>query len=117
MKDKIGCTGNSIKLLFQTATKYVNHDFEKYGIYVFKYDKNKCAKILFEIISFVHLHSNDKKKTELFGHSVNLDTYISILYGEQLTSLEWVRDHNYKKQYEDAQNILNRIDEIRAELK
>ena len=53
LKSKKGCSCTSVKYLYKSVPKTIGHDFEHLGIYVNKYDKNKCAEVLTEIISFI----------------------------------------------------------------
>ncbi len=112
LKSKKGCSCTSVKYLYKSVPKTIGHDFEHLGIYVNKYDKNKCAEVLTEIISFIDDKCDDDTKKRLFDGVVRPCPYIIPLYSKQKSNLEWVINHNYKGQAENANEVLENIDSI-----
>lgn len=112
LRQQLRCSGASIKNLFKTSIKISNHDFEKYGLYVFRYDKKQCSKILIEIISYIELNANPTEKDRLLGAQNSNKLYLDLIFSSQKSKLDWVRNHNYKCQREDAKLIINELDSI-----
>jgi hypothetical protein len=113
LKSEIGCSCTSVKYLYKTVPKTIGHDFEDLGIYVNKYDKNKCADTLTEIVSYIHENCDEDAKNQLFEGVIRPCPYITPLYSQQKSNLEWVVNHNYKEQGENANEVLKNLNLIK----
>lgn len=112
IKSQTKCSGNSIKNLYKSCVKLINHDFEKMGFYVYKIHKNKCADILVEIITYINLYADETTKNRIFYDIARPLLYIDILFGKQKSKLKWVAIHNHQNQREDANTLINKLNSI-----
>lgn len=112
LKKEIGCSGSSIKHLFKSSTKLSNHDFEKLGLYVYRYDKYKCKDTLIEIITYIENNANETEKNRLFSEIQRPTIYLDALFAKQIDKLKWVNNHNYKDQRKSASILIQELSKI-----
>lgn len=112
LKKEFGCSGTAIKYLFKTFPKRWNHKYETLGIYVYRFDKNKCVDILLGIINFFETNANDTEIDRFFYQIVRPIAYLDVLFSTQEDKIEWVYNHNYQDQREDADKILQGLKTI-----
>lgn len=109
IKSKAGCSGASIKFLFKTFPKVINHDFEDLGLFVFRFDKKKCKSILLTIINSIDDTTTEDEKNALFNSISRPTPYLDALFSKQKNRIEWVYNHNYKKQQDSANHLINEL--------
>ena len=112
IKNKVGCSGASIKFLFKTFPKVINHEFEDLGLFVFRFDKNKCKSILLAIINSIDDTTNEDEKNALFNSITRPVPYLDELFSKQKKRIEWVFNHNYKMQKDSAYYLINELKTI-----
>ena len=83
LRNKVDCSGTSIKFLFKTFPKVINHDFDNYGLFVYRFDKKKCKSILlpsslffqegkkYLLLSMILFHQNDEQSLRFFHPWMN----------------------------------------------
>lgn len=112
LKYRLNCSGTAIKRALQRKPKIFGHDFQDYGIDVYYYHIDFCAKIVQEIISYVKVNSNDDVKISIFGSVPRENMYCNLLYGHRISQLHWVEVENYKAQRARAQDLIDSFNAI-----
>lgn len=113
LKYRLGCSGNAIKRALRKKAKVFGHDFQEYGIDVYYYHIDFCAKIVQEIISYINTYSTDEVKKSIFGGRIpSGHEYCDSLYRHRISQLRWVEAENYKNQRARAQDLIDSFDAI-----
>ncbi len=112
LRNKVDCSGTSIKFLFKTFPKVINHDFDNYGLFVYRFDKKKCKSILLTIIKCIDEIATEEEKRNLFNPISSPLPYIDALFFKQKNRLIWVKNHNYKNQQDVASHLIQELKTI-----
>ena len=115
LKYTIPCSGAAIKHAMQSSLKVVEHDFQTYGLVVFRYHKETCAEIVKETIRYIMTHGDDVAKKKALGCTPAKNAYgecLRLIYDYRLSQLKWVKNENYKNQGADAAKLCNKFDAL-----
>ena len=114
LKSTLGCSGRAAKRAVTEDKKIRNHDYETYGLYVFYYHREFCARIVATIIDYIKNRSTEIEKMELFGFIPGNDReYFDLIYGYRESQLQWVEVTDYKQQRDIAHSILDDFNNIK----
>lgn len=110
LKRELHCSGKSIKRMYKRCTKTQNHDFERYGLEVFYYNKYVTAEILHKVIDYLRKYCEISDREKLFGCVPKKDDeYLKLIYSRRLSQLIWVSTSDYNGQGTDAEELYRRI--------
>ena len=105
LKRKIpNCSSRAIRRTVKICEKVYNHDYEKYGLDVYYFHKELCARIVEEILDYM-IRQDTQTKINIFGRDINKSETINIMCDHRIDQLEWVANTDYKEQGEAAGNI------------
>lgn len=109
IKTQLSCTNNAIKFLYKSGIKILNHDFEQYGVYVYKYNEY-CRDILGIIIEYIPQYIEENLGDDCLHRNMTNAEKFYWLFSNQYRAIEWVENNNYKNQYEKANKILSMLE-------
>lgn len=116
IKEQLGCSNTTIKFLYKSSLKVLNHDFEQYGVYVYRYNEY-CRGILSILCEYLSQYTEDKNMMNKENPSyIQLNNHMTKsqkfdwLFSNQYRAIEWVEKNNYKNQHEKANEIIFSLD-------
>lgn len=112
IKEQLGCSNTAIKFLYKSSLKFYNHDFEQFGVYVYKYNEY-CRGILSILIEYTSQYIEENQNHNQLHRNMTDSEKFYWLFSNQYRAIEWVKNNNYKNQYEKASEIISTLEYLR----
>lgn len=109
IKKQLGCSNTTIKFLYKSSFKVINHNFEQYGVYVYRYNEY-CRGILSILIDYMSQYIVENPSNSQLNRGMTDSEKFDWLFSNQYRAIVWVENNNYKDQYEKAKQIISMLE-------